>query len=404
MFRKMVLLALVIATPSWTAVSAAPPAATVDAGGAEAEPQVHAYFATMIGTALDKAIEADALDQGVPVALVELIATRYPQPNNRDPLLASYRGCAVSFDERWRAYTERRAVVDQAVTEATKLKAGEQDAEAMAALEAVITAVDAPETDHLGRMAPMKRDFLEVRDAELPAVTALGVLAAEQRMAERLPQLRVAFLARRRVSSSEASERIAWLATHCGENVRKSQGRFYGFSVGQKGEATQAVEKVLDYAGRAQTDGASLANGFFSSLPEHGLTVVELGAKPDLVAGQWVMLEVAPTKVTKNSVAYKKLDQWREAYDCGRSDEIDGIDPQTGRFHYKLECKTRAKSQLITLTARVADTSALKKDGATGYPKVWVLGKVKSVGPKWVLTDARIIELPAGTDLRFLSR
>jgi hypothetical protein len=333
---------------------------------------------------------------------VELIKARYPQANNQAPLLAEYRACGATFGERWQAFSDRRAIAQAAVTKAVELAAAGQHAEAVAALQAVVTPVDAPAVDHLGRMAPLKRDLLEVRDAELPAVIALAVLAVEQRMMHLLPDLRVAFLARRRVSSAEPAERIQWLANHCGAHVRKSQGRFYGFGAGQKPEAHQAVEKVLGACGDAMDDGAKLAKGFFQTLPEHGVTFVELGSKAAVPAGQWVILEVAPTKVTNKKLSYKKKDQWTEGYDCVPSDTIVGIHPVTGRFVYALRCKTRVKQEVITLTAALVEAATIAKAPGGGFAPVWLLGKLKAAGPKWALTEASVVALPAGAHLKFL--
>lgn len=192
-----------------------------------------------------------------------LIKGRYPSANNQENLLKEYRACAVTFDGLWKKYSARLKQVKEAVAAASKLKADKKPVEAMSALEAVITKVEIPKKDHLGRSKPARRGLLEVRDAELAALIDYATLAVEQRKLDLLPYVQASFQARRQVSTGESVERIAWLAGQCGKHKRAAQGRFNGFAAGQKPEAGKAMgARQLLFPGEGEMERVEQACSF----------------------------------------------------------------------------------------------------------------------------------------------
>lgn len=367
------------------------------AHAADAKAPTHEVFAQKLGQGLGQTFDANALDQGVPQALVALIKKRYPQANNHQKLLEEYRGCAKAFEERHQAVLARQGEVDKAVAAAQ----GQSPADAQKTLAAVMGRDQTLKIDHLGRVKTPKRDVLQVTDAELPAAVAWAQRAVDTRSVEQWPQVRTDLMVRRPVSKNAMAERLMWLAAHCGKHMRASSSRFIGFAAGQKPEVRDAMVVVLNDVDQALSAGAQQTNGFFASLAAKGFHVTSPGSKGRVKKGDWVLLHLKPTKLSKRRLDYKKKDVWKESFNCKPTNIIKGIDPVTGDFQYKYKCETRTKKSLVTLQAKfkskVNDLAQHKKS-----KKLWLLAKVKKTGPHWKLTDARLVDGGNEKAMKFL--
>jgi len=354
-------------------------------GAAKKQKQTVArQFSRLMGEALDQQLEPGAMKGQVPLALARLLAARY-QGHNLERLMKKYEAIGAAFARRWEAYTARRAAVKAAVARAAGLsRAGKHDA-ARKALEAVITPVDLDQ--ERGRIKRRPASLL-VMDAELGALRALAELAARARTPRVLVDICTAYAGRRQVKDA-ASERLIWFAWKVGR-------RFGGLGAGQKSGASRAVSLAADAAYRQTLAGGFLARGFFESMGEYGLRQARPARRRSAKPGQWALFDLrsgagALVTVTADRVTFKINRSWRIPYDCRETNKIDGINPVTGKVIYRKRCKHRVEKTKVSLKARLA--AAPEPWAKERFARVWLLGKVKKAGPRWVLTDASIADL-----------
>ena len=286
---------------------------------------------------------------------------------------------AAQFEQVWAKYAARKKEVDAAIAKAEELSAANKHAEARAVLDAVITPIPPDETGKL----PKQRAFLEPRDAELPALAAIGRVAIAQKDHARLVTLAADLWVRRRVLDVE-TERQWWITST--ERTKVSN-----LAAGH----TQDVAKQfaqLDACVQESTGGGEvLATAHLEGLREHGIGSGSVSFhKPANTKGDLVLIELTPTKLDDKTLTFKKTDLWTEYYDCKTTTEVAAVDPLTGRVRFKENCKSRNKSQPLSLTATLVEPPPAW--AAKPRTKLTLLAKVIKPGPAWDLKDARVID------------
>jgi len=333
---------------------------------------------------LDRA--ADAAPAQVPPILVQMINATYgPDPDGAHgnpetvkELLAKYGVVAAAFDERWSAVAARKAEVDKAIADADALAAVDRDDAAIAAVTKVITPV--PRDEH-GQL-PKQREVLEVRDAELGAVLAWSRYAEAKKDVAQAPDIAAAIYVRRKLGSRDA-EQLLWFGA--------AEEKSLGFLMGSD-DQTKQIKQVIEAAYHAPTDGHLAAWGYYKSLETRfGLVKSAAEDSTKVKKGGGVIMDVTPTKMDEKKLSLVEDEQWSEPHDCVLTDKIDSIDPETGKVTYKEQCQyTQVKRHTElkgTLAAPPPDWAR-----AGGDLAITIAGHVDAGGPKWVLSNVRVLD------------
>ncbi len=292
--------------------------------------------------------------------------------------LAWLAATSAAFDTAWASYAARKRVVDAAVAKAEQLSEAGTHAEARTILEGVITPVRGSEAGEL----PKARKVIEARDAELPAVFALARVTQAQGDWLAFVSLASDLYVRRRVLDIDNERK--WFVT-AADPKRVSQ-----LAAGHTTQTNDTIRELRACAHEASHDGTTLVGRFKDTVwqeIEHGEVSFH---KPRNTKGAWVLMKVTPTAIDDSKIAFKRTDRWVEEYDCKTTNRIKSYDPIFKKFHYEMSCKTRNKSQLITLDGAFAEappawSTAPKK-------KITILGKIAKPGPSWSLTDVRVVD------------
>ncbi len=324
----------------------------------------------------------------VPPLLVELINATYgPDPDGAhgspetvEKQLARYGEVAAAFEQRWAAFSARKAEVDKAIAAGDALaKAGKYD-DAIAAVTAVITPIA---RDDRGQL-PKQRELLEVRDAELGAVFAWSRYAEAKQDYAPVADIAAAMFVRRK-TAEKADEELLWF----GEVEAKS----LGFLAGSPDE-TKRVQQAIEDAYRTKAAGHDLAWGYYKSLESHfGLVKTAVEDTQHAKKGGGVLMDLVPSKIDDKKLAFTEDEEWQEPYDCTLTDKIDAIDPDTGKVSYKETCKYRTVKRHSELKGTFASAPpswarATGDDAAA----ITIAGHVDAAGPKWVLSNVRVLD------------
>jgi hypothetical protein len=329
---------------------------------------------------------ADAAPAQVPPILVRMINATYgpdPDGTHGSPdtvknLTAKYGKVADAFEARWQAFTARKADVDKAIAAGDALaQAGKYD-DAIAAVAAVITPIARDTTGQL----PKKRDVLEVRDAELGAVLAWSRYAEAKKDFSQAPDVAAAIYVRRK-TGSEADEELLWFGA--------AEEKSLGFLMGSEDD-NKLIKQVIEDAYRAPQDGRFAAWGYYKSLDTRfGLVKSAAEDSTKVKKGGGVIMDITPTKMDEKKLTLVEDEEWNEPYGCTLSDKIDAIDPETGKVTYKEQCQYRSVKRHTELKGTLA---APPPDWAHagGDDTLTIAGHVDAGGPKWVLSNVRVLD------------
>lgn len=352
--------------------------------------RVSLLFCVALGVAAEAGPAAPPPDDtsGIPDPVIQLVRYHYPQDTqadhgSREYYYKAFRPVLATWPAVWKAYGARKQVVDAAVAHAAELaKAGDR-AGARAALQAVITTI-AP--DDRGRIDPKKRASLEPRDAEVPAIDAYVQLLVADHDYKAAIEAGALYWTRRK-AKDETTEMWYWLAagadTPLGKLVSDSGG----------GIAAE-IDKVYDAAAHARganpyaPEGAMLADQADKRLFHEGLmwTVVDVEKGK---AGDYVMIQLSPTKVGGKSIDYAGTEQWREPKDCHKTNRIETWDGN-GDPIYAEECDYDYFDRKITLHADLAEPLP---DWAKGRDTISIIGRIVKPGPAWKISGAVVPDL-----------
>jgi hypothetical protein len=323
-----------------------------------------------------------AAADGVPPIIVKLVKSHYDADNAKG-LLDTFGGTASAFDARWKALTSRRAEVQKAVDSAAALeKAGKLD-DAIAAVTAVVTKVA---RDPEGQL-PRKRDVIEVRDAEIPAILAWARLAEAKKDITAAPDIAAALFVRRKLSDDKLTEELLWFGDAVGDQLKFMSG-----DADDKDEVR--VREAINDAPNLGAAGSQLAWGYYKSMDAH-FGVVRSAAEDSKKAnkGQTVLMDLAPDSFDAKALSFDQTEKWKEPVECHLTDKLDSIDPVTGKISYKQACTYKDVMRHTVLKGAFAVPPP-----AWAKPKqtMTLAAHVDVGGPKWKLSDVRVL------DFRFL--
>jgi hypothetical protein len=336
---------------------------------------------------------------GIPAPVVAVVHENYPDPvdNPRNPnphaidnqnrtrngIYGKLRPTIAEFDQRWAEVQARKTEVDAAVKKAAELVAAKDRKGAREALLAVITPVPAEPN---GRIKPKKRDVLEVRDAELPAVDAYVQLLIDDKDWQTAIEAGVMYWTRRHLKDDEEVERWYFLAAKHDKLI----GQFGTAPNTIGSDLRHKIYKLWDESGKLRgagpfdPEGVRLLRNYNVRLAHSGLTstnvTIEKGKKGDWIQITWVN----PTRRTDTSIEYTGTDAWRVPKACHQTGQVEGWDG-IGAPIYKEQCEYDEFSRKVSLNAKVRGTLP---DWARARSPVTVVGKIVASGPAWKLVDA----------------
>lgn len=336
--------------------------------------------------ALDKPLCPGQLHGGVPAALVPIVQ-KSADPDIAGRRLKILKDLSAEFDALWVKYEERRAVVRKALAEAAELRKKGEAAKADQVLRAVVST---PRLSNEGYVSRAK--FLYPIDAEYDAVQALAASAQERGDIAGVLEMFVHLAARRDLMDDQENQRLLYLALgdtdliehRLEPHARKAMAlliKWMGEEKEKYAEARRAAATRTTY--RELLRGRKLAAG-----SAYG----KIAAKK----GDWVVLELrAEDRKGEGGISDGRIDfafegVFHDPYDCKTTNKVDWISP-TGEVHWRITCKYKEYRKQGHITATLASPfPEWAKSGASEY---WVVGKVVSPGPKWVLDKVRVVDL-----------
>jgi hypothetical protein len=359
----------------------------------------HAVAATTISLLCSIARATPALpvappedDHGVPKEIADLIKQHVTDGNSdntpefdraahhkwaverRNQLYASYRAIGAKFDEAWKDFSARKAVVDKAVADAEALvKDGKLD-DARKLLETVITPAVRDAEGRLPRESK-KRTFIEPRDAELPAALALFKVAKAQRDWNGAIAAKVDVITLHRIDQDETVERLLWIAWDRQDSL-----------VGYNSSDTRVWANQQVKAAEAAVDGGHTIAATLDLGAAHAMISTEGKFKK----GDYIVMPfISHAKITDKELSYGETLEWRVPVECHTTNRVSWID-DAGVFHYEDDCTYTYHSKKVTLTAALREPAPEWTAKSYGYT---IIGKLVSAGPSWKLTDAVVLDL-----------
>jgi hypothetical protein len=273
----------------------------------------------------------------------------------------------------------RRAEVQKAVDAAAALeKAGKLD-DALAAVSGVITKVA---RDDQGQL-PTKRDVVEVRDAEMPAILAWAHLAEVKKDVTAAPDIAAAMFVRRKLADDKLTEELLWFG-----NVDGDQLKFMSGDADDKDEVR--VRQAIGDAGNLGGEGRKLAWGYYKSLDVH-FGVVRSAAEDTKKAGkgQTVLMDLAPDTLDAKGMAFDQTEKWKEPVECHLTDKLDSIDPITGKLSYKQACTYKTVTRHTVLKGTLAVPTP---PWAKAKQTMTLVAHVDTGGPNWKLSAIQVLD------------
>jgi hypothetical protein len=339
-------------------------------------PPVSELFAEKVSALIKEPVDGKATGpDGLPLGIVKIIEWKHnrDRPEQRargiEFELARWRPIGKKFDDAWAAYQARAVEVKAAVEKSDQaLKDGKPD-EARKLAEAVIT----PNKVSDKGQVDVHRALVDARDAEIPALLALGRAAAAQN-----DYLTVANLAQmmyaHRIVGDESDERLLWI----GRQNRNELEMLVASAVAQP-----LVQRADAEARQLQ----SLGRGMIKTLFKLGLKSVFLYEPKPVKKGDWIVFEIDPQKVDAKSATFAEHKTYPVPYDCYETNKVLAVDPSDGRVIWEQRCKYR--DETVNLDAHIK---------FAGPPPPWVkpgdlvhfIGRVEKTGPKWVIAEAAV--------------
>jgi hypothetical protein len=329
---------------------------------------------------------ADAAPAQVPPIIVRMLDSTYgPDPDGTHgspetikTQLAKYAKLAEVFEARWQAFAARKAEVDKAIAAGDALaQAGKLD-DAIAAVAAVITPIA---RDDQGQL-PKKRDVLEVRDAELAAVLAWSRYAEAKKDYAQAADVAAAIYLRRKTGTEEEEE-LLWFGD--------AEEKALGFLMGSE-EDNKHIKQVIEDAYHAREQGHLAAWGYYKSLDTRfGLVKSAAEDTTKVKKGGGVIMDLTPTKMDDKKITLVEDEEWSEPTSCHLTDRIDAIDPETGKVTYKEQCQYRSVKRHTELKGTLAAAPPAWAH-AGGDDTLTIAGHVDAAGPKWVLSNVRVLD------------
>jgi hypothetical protein len=322
--------------------------------------------AQMASHASSSQVDADAVENGVPVSLIV-----YVKAYHQTQYLAMLANEAKEFDETWSKYQQRKTEVDDVVSAAGALEKAGKLGEAQKALEAAVTAV---KRDAKGKF-PRRYDRLDPLDAEVPLLEALLRVAARRKDWPTLVDA-CALLEIRAQPWEEADERVLFIVASLGDR--------------------QFLEGLYNALHEVAHDGAyrmGIAKQRYRDLGKLGLRQISLAEDRATNAGQWVHFRFSPGPIEGNAASEKYHNVGMVNYGCHDTDRVSAYDRRTGRFDYGRTCKQKK----VTVDASVAVAfKTPPPQWAREGRDVPVIGKVVKAGPGWQIAEAFVCDYELG--------
>jgi hypothetical protein len=340
-------------------------------------PPVTEVFAEKVSALIKEPVDGKAVGpDGLPLGIVKIIEWKHSKERPEQKArgiefeLARWRPIGKKFDDAWAAYQARAAEVKAAVEKSDQaLKDGKPD-EARKLVEAVIT----PNKVSDKGQVDVHRALVDARDAEIPALLALGRAAAAQN-----DYLTVANLAQmmyaHRLVGEESDERLLWIGR---QNRKELEGLVLN---------NDFVPALILRADAEARKLQSLGRGMIKTLFKLGLKEVFLYQPKPVKKGDWIVFQIDPQKVDGKSATFAEHKTYQMPYDCYETNKVMAVDPSDGRIIWEQRCKYR--DETVNLDAHIK---------FAGPPPPWVkpgdlvhfIGRVEKTGPKWIIAEAAV--------------